>query len=232
MIANTTPTPDSGKFTIRYNILFAGFVILAALLIIVFIVDKATHQDIKLTDYISMASLGSVTIGLIYTAISFQYTYKADMEKSVKDEDRYRQALESAKAHEKLTKIKFTYDICSTWYKSDMALNVQIARKFMQPFKDKLHDSNKLEDFINTLDTSDNDRKAFVAVLNYFESISLLIKDEIIDEDTAKKSFKTVFSAYYTNLKIYIKRIQEIDHGVNHRVYCNFVEIAEKWQKS
>lgn len=222
-------SPGSGQFTVKYNVLIVGFIILSILLVIVFAIDKSQQQNITLADYISMASFGSVTIGLIYTAISFQYTYKADIEKAVKEEKRYQETLTNAKKAENIRKIKFSYDACSTWYKIDMALNVEKAKRFMQPFKNTLHDSKELEKFINALDNSIDDRKSLIAVLNYFESISLLILDNMVDEETVKKNFKTAFSSYYFNLKHYIEHIQTIDSGINKRVFSNFVEIAKKW---
>jgi hypothetical protein len=231
-MAASKQSPGSGQFTIKYNVLLVGFLILFILLIIVFAIDKTQHQHIEFADYISMASFGSVTIGLIYTAISFQYTYKADIEKAAKEEVRYQETLNNAIKAENIRKIKFSYDACSTWYKIDMALNVEKTKRFMQPFKNKLHDAKELETFISALDHSIDDRKSLIAVLNYFESISLLILDNMVDEETVKKNFKTAFSTYYINLKKYIEHIQTIDSGINHRVFCNFVEIAKRWQNS
>ena len=204
-MTNQAHPPDSGQFTVKYNVLIVGFIILFILLIVVFAVDKSQQQNIKLADYISMASFGSVTIGLIYTAISFQYTYKAAIEQANKEETRYQEALTKAKKAENIRKIKFSYDACSTWYKVDMALNVEKAKRFMQPFKNTLHDSKELEKFINAL------------------------LDNMADEETVKKNFKTAFSSYYFNLKHYIEHIQTIDSGINKRVFSNFVEIAKKW---
>ncbi|HEX5153809.1 MAG TPA: DUF4760 domain-containing protein [Parafilimonas sp.] len=93
------PPPD--QFKIRYAVLVVGFIILSLALLIIYLVDKPNQQHIKLADYISMASFGSVTIGLIYTAISFQYSYKVDLIKAAREEKRL---LEQGKRENQLKK--------------------------------------------------------------------------------------------------------------------------------
>jgi hypothetical protein len=58
-----------------------------------------------------------------------------------------------------------------------------------------------------TLDNDDSYdiRGALAAILNYFESISIGIEEELIDEVFVKRFFKTIFVNYKEKYEFYIK---------------------------
>ncbi|MBC7934398.1 MAG: DUF4760 domain-containing protein [Rhizobacter sp.] len=67
-------------------------------------------------------------------------------------------------------------------------------------------------------------------MLNYFESLALLLDDKIIDEAILEKGFRTAILSYYETFREYIEDEQR-EPG-NARVFVNFVSLAKRWQQS
>ncbi|NII26875.1 DUF4760 domain-containing protein [Pseudoflavitalea sp. X16] len=167
-----------------------------------------------------MCSFGSVTIGLIYNAIALQYNAQINKLRFEKEDE-----------VNNYNKKRLTYEIMSDWYKADMAMNAEKARRFVTPFKGKLNDPVVLSEFKKKLadDAHLEDRKSLTAVLNYFENLALLVYDKVIDEAILKKAFRTAFLTYYNNLKEYIEDEQRGNNGSNCRIFINFVSLSKSW---
>lgn len=127
-----------------------------------------------------------------------------------------------------------TYEAMADYHKSEMATNKEIAKHFIQDYKGRLSDPKILKKFIRTLAKRKklSERKSLISLLNYFEHLSLLIEDDIIDESTIKKAFKTAFISLYSNLKEYIEYEQRGNSGSNARIYENFVAISKRWMST
>ena len=119
----------------------------------------------------------------------------------------------------------------SEWYKEDMATNSEVSRKFLQPYKGRLNEPKTLAYFKRDLDIEENIniRKSLTSVLNYFEHLSLLCADHVIDEIILRKAFRTAFLTYYTTLKEFIEDEQRGNSGANSKIYINYVSIIQKW---
>lgn len=215
--------PTNGKITVSYNLLLFSFLILIILLILLFIIDYTISINLNFNDYLSFFSTGSVAIGLIYTARSLSFQYEVNKLKLEKEDEVYT-----------LEKIRFTYEITSDWFKADISKNAEIVKRFIEPYKGQLAMPAKFDEFNNFLNSElgFEIRKAIGSNLNYFENISLLLADNIIDEESLKKCFKTVFLAYYDNLKEYIEYRQRGNGGVNVNAYVHFVNLCKRWHIS
>lgn len=216
----TQTSADGRQIKISYSILGIGLLILTLTITVIALMDFWLSWDIVLREYISMSAFGCVTIGLIYNATSLQHNYELNKQRIEK---------EDKESHGK--KVKITYEAISEWYKVDMAMNAEIARRFMQPFKGRLDNPKSLRKFKQQLNAKENTsvRKSLISVLNYFEHLSLLSCDSVINEDILKKAFRTAFVTYYTNLKGYIEDEQRGNSGGNSKIYINFVQMARKW---
>jgi Domain of unknown function (DUF4760) len=214
--------PAKGEITIKYSYLVISFVILFILEFILAYLKYLKIIDLNFSDFTTFFSSGIVAIGLIYTARSLSFQYEINKLKIDKDDELLN-----------LDKLRFTYELTSEWFKSNFPHNAEIVRRFMEPYKGKLSDNNYLDQFNNFLNSEKGleTRKALSSNLNYFESISLLLGDNLIDERSLKKAFKTVFLLYYDNLKEYIEFLQRGNGGSNVRIYKNFVELCQKWHK-
>jgi hypothetical protein len=217
---NTIQPPAKGNLKISYSVLGIGFIILLIVLGILICLNQGIGLGIKLTEFISIASFGCVTIGLIYNAVSLQYNYQINKQKFEREDELSR-----------LEKVKFTYQVISDWYKADMAMNAERTRRFVRPFKGQLSQPARLQEFKLLLAQDDNleTRKSLISVLNYYESLALLAFDKVIDEDILCKSFKTGFVTYYDNLKEYIEDEQRGNGGANAKIFINFVTLTKKW---
>ena len=217
-----TKEPAKGEITLKYSYLLISFIILSLLLIALGILSYCHLVELKFSDFTSFFSSGVVAIGLIYTARSLSFQYEVNKLRIDKEDE----ILE-------LNKIRFTYELTSEWFKSNFPHNAEIVRRFMEPYKGKLSISENLDKFNKFLNSEQglDTRKALSSNLNYFESISLLLGDNLIDEQSLKKAFKTVFLLYYDNLKEYIEYLQRGNGGNNVRIYKNFVELCQKWHK-
>ncbi|HMH21396.1 MAG TPA: DUF4760 domain-containing protein [Puia sp.] len=216
----TRTTADGGVISISYSILGLGILLLTIIMGAMLMLDHYFVWCIALKEYISMGTFGCVTIGLIYNAAALQLNYELN-----------RQKFETDAQDNQGKKVQITYEAVSEWYKTDMATNFEVTRKLMQPYKGKLNDPGILADFKWQLDLKNNmnTRKSLTAVLNYFEHLSLLCADNVIDEEMLKKTFRTAFITYYTNLKEFIEDEQRGNAGANSRIYINFADITKKW---
>lgn len=214
--------PTKGEITIKYSYLIISFIIMTLMMLFLLYLKYFRKVDIKFSDFTSFFSSGIVAIGLIYTARSLSFQYEINKLKIDKEDELL-----------KLDKLRFTYELTSEWFKSNFPHNAEIVRRFMEPYKGKLSDNKILTEFNSFLNSSEGleTRKALSSNLNYFESISLLLGDNLIDEQSLKKAFKTVFLLYYDNLKEYIEFLQRGNGGNNVRIYKNFVELCQKWHK-
>lgn len=212
--------PNKGEITIKYSYLIISFIVLGLILTILAILKYNNIIELKLNDFTSLFSSGIIAIGLIYTARSLSFQYEVNKLKIDKED----QIL-------KLDKLRFTYDLTSEWFKSNFPRNAEIVKRFMEPYKGKLSDKTQLNKFNQFLKSAEGleTKMALSSNLNYFESISLLLSDNLIDEISLKKAFKTVFLLYYDNLKEYIEDLQRGNGGNNVRIYKNFVELCQKW---
>ncbi len=214
--------PATGTITISFSFLGIAFLLLTILIVSLFLIDYYSKIEIKLSEYLSIASFGCVTIGLLYNAISLQYNFQINKLKFEKETEA-----------ERNDKIKFTYEVTSTWWKSDMSSNSETAKRFITPYKGTLNQSAKLIEFKTKLESPEGyeNRRSLIAILNYFENLSLLIEDGMIDEEILKKCFRTLFITYYHNLKEYIHDEQSGNSGGNSKIYINFVRLCKKWEQ-
>jgi hypothetical protein len=215
--------PASGTITISYTFISIASVILLLIIGLIRLIDYKLNLGIRLSEYISMCSFGCVTIGLLYNATSLRYNYEINKIKFEKEED-----------DAEKDKIRFTYQLTSEWFKADMAMNAEIVRRFISPYKGKLKQATQLQEFKVKLmaDESLVIRKSLISNLNYFENLSLLLADNIIDEVILKKCFRTLFTQYYDNLKEFIEDEQRENNGGNSKIFINFVTLCKKWNAS
>lgn len=106
-----------------------------------------------------------------------------------------------------------------------MANHVELSRKFLREHKEKLQDHKPIQEFIDELENNIEARKAVICVLNYFENLALLIKNDLVDENCIKDCFKTLFIDYLNILRKYIDEVQK----ESKRHLINYEEIAKKW---
>lgn len=214
--------PDN--VVIKYSTLFVGLGIIVFTLLILLVVDKSNNLNIGLSNYLQLFSCGTVTTGLVYTAIALQYNYLSHKERLIFDKDNYEKKEKREDDFLNTKKIELTFEISSEWFKGDMAINVERTRRFLQPFKEGMHQEGKLLEFKQYLEDNESDRKSLIAILNYFENICLLLDRNVIDEECINDAFKSLFCSYYKSLSYYINDIQRD----NPRYFKNYTAVVIK----
>jgi len=221
---STPPVIKNVNIKLSFSLLTILFVILALLITAILIIDYfSPGWKLDFRDYLSVGSFGAVTIGLIYNAVALQYNFELN---------KLRLEREDNELKEKKTKI--TYEAMSDYHRSDMAKNREIAKRFVRPYKNKLSKQEMLDEFISKLYEEEHieTRMALISLLNYFEHLSLLCADNVIDEEILRKAFRTAFITLYWSVKEYIIWEQSGNAGANAKIYVNYVQTCNKWQNS
>jgi hypothetical protein len=224
---NTTDfkKPDHWNLTIPNFTFYFGLLLTAIVLSAVIILSRYVDLKLEVRDYITLCTSGAICTTLAYHSKNVALTYQYHLEKLALDI----QKLESDKLKNEKDverkKLEYTFYVSNDWFKS-LSECVQRSRVFINNNRNNWHISN-IPDFISKIESNPEDRKALISVLNYFEYISLLIKNDLVHEETIKSFFKTVFCEYFSVLKPYIDERQK----VSRRYLLNYEEIALKWSK-
>jgi Domain of unknown function (DUF4760) len=213
-------SPDKAKFDFSINnVTFTvGLLITIACMVAAHFVAAHYNYGLELRDYLSVFTCGIICTTLFYHSKNVVLTHRYHKEKL----DFEKQKLID---ENKRRKLEFSLLVTSEWFKPTVFDCADKARRFINSNKSKLNNGVV---FIEILDADIENRKAVIMVLNYFEHISLLIKKDLIEEDTVKDAFKTVFCDYYSSLKPYIEERQK----KSGRFLMNYEEIAMKWSKN
>lgn len=225
-------TPPSKKpdtlnvsLNIGYKTIVLGIVITLAINVSTYFLSQVFGFELQFRDYIALFSAGIVTTALIYTAIGLKINYNVNMQKLAFDKKKFEYEKNRYDETLKRKRREFAYQISSDWFHDGMSTCVQKARAFVKPHKDKLNSYAEVKAFDEELDKDLEVRKSLLSVLNYFEYVSILILDNVIDENAIKDAFKTVFCDYYKTLQGFIEYHQK----ESQRYYSHYVKIAKSW---
>lgn len=157
---------------------------------------------------ISIISTIFVLIGVIYAGIQLYLTRTSNK-----------------KIHE-WNRRKTTYDLLKDFSNGDFPRILIEMRKMS---KLPIDESTNYEKVIEAI--SDEEKYSFEKklsqLLNYFEGISISIKNHIIDEDICFDYAGILFERYYNWSKGFIKKRR--DSTEIRTIYINFENLSEKW---
>lgn len=216
---------DTANFNFNYSTLYIGGAISILICVIYIIIGKTYSFHIEIKDVISILTCGLVSTTLVYHAKNLRLNYEVNKAKIDFDKEKYNEEKKSKQADILRNKIAYSFQVSSLWFKPDMANHVELSRKFLREHKEKLEDHKPISEFIKELEGNIEARKAVICILNYFENIALLINNDLVDEESIKNCFKTLFVDYLKTLKKYIDEIQK----ESKRFLMNYEAIAQKW---
>lgn len=222
--------PDVINFKSNFKTIWVGGIVTIIVTGLVALIAYSTGNwnTILLRDYVAVFTGGAVTTTLFYHAKNLKNNFDANQEKLNFDLAKFEYEKEEKARSSQNTKKILSVEICSWWFKPDMAPNVERVRCFLRKHETKLKDHKPIREFISALDNNIEDRQALVSILNLFEHIAILIKKELADEEILKDAYKAVFCSYYERLQRYIKKRQK--KSVLYLI--NYEEIARKWTLS
>jgi hypothetical protein len=193
-------------FKIRY------FFIICCLGFIIYIGLHLRHQNAPFKDIVSVVTGCALSITLLYSILTYEH-----------NQIKYKS--ESKNARDLLT---FTTAV--EWHRPPLVDYVISIYTFAEANKSCLEEKSAKK-FHELLEHEDNKeaRKALVAIFNYMESISLGVKQELMDEHFIKGFFGSIFGKYYFEYHFYIEYRRSIRN--NMRIWNNFTTLAERWVK-
>jgi len=197
------------RFVFYYRLAIVFLCTIALLLFSVSVWESSVPTE-KLKNLATVLTCGSIIIAIFYSILNYEYT-----------QIRFK--------HDKKTaKEILTFNIASEWHKDPMAENIKIASKFLKKCKPFVEESNAKR-FHEEIENEQNEdsKKALLALFNYFESISLGVKQGIMDEDFIKGFFSTAFQQYFNQYSFYIEYRRKV-RG-NPKIWNNFTTLANNW---
>ncbi|MDI9364045.1 MAG: DUF4760 domain-containing protein [Flavobacterium sp.] len=128
----------------------------------------------------------------------------------------------------KIARETLSFNTATEWHKPTMIEHMKNFAQKIENFQNLVDQSNGKE-FSLELDKLENEelKTSIVCMLNYFESISLGVKQGITDEDFINGFFKTVFTNYYYKLNFFIEYRRK--QRQNQKIWANYTHITQKW---
>jgi hypothetical protein len=194
------------KFQLKYIYLFLILILVAG--VTLFWILYKNDIDFGIIEIMAYLTGSVAILTLIYHALSLESSH------SFHEEDL------------KLKRHHYSYEIVSKINEPSMAETLQVMYEINQK-RDEYFKQNDISEFKKFLDENRDKRAKVVMIVNYFEHISILVKNRHVEEDIIKDSFKTVFIYTYTLLKPYIDDCQ----ANSRKIWINFECLAEKWSK-
>lgn len=192
------------NFEVKYIVVF--LIIIFVLGLILFYVLYRNGVSYTLTDIMGYAA-GSVAImTLIYHALSLESQHKFHQQNLF------------------LTRNQYAYDVVSKFNDPHMTNALQFLYKIDKE-KDTFFPDKKVQDFLDYIKENHADRQKIIMIFNYFEQLSILVKNKHIEEKIIKDSFRTVFINTFVLMKPYIDYCQQD----NRSTWCNYEALAGKW---
>lgn len=200
---------DEIKFSVRikYVTLIVGiFLTLASIILYMYLMPLSSTFLIndKLNTIIQIFGVGIGLTSLTYVAANQHFLLKS-------------------KREENLLQIKkYTSDLIRVWSTKEMFEFASIARKVWYNKREK-SDAEYVEEIINDESTY----VAIISILNFFELISQLIDEKVVDEKMLRNYYLIIVRNYkdrYFPLIVYVRKQDKSE-----LLCCDFTKLALRW---
>ena len=164
-------------------------------------------------DAVAVFAGGSVLITVFYQLINYEYTQR-----------RFKYDI-------KTSQNLLSFNVVLEWQKDYMTKHTNDLRNFWMKHKCFLEDGMPRK-FQEELDKPENDGPytSLMVVFNFLESVSLGIRQGIMDEEFVKGFFQSMFIKQYHRYQPYIEyRRRETQ---NPKIWENFTYLSDKWLSS
>ena len=131
------------------------------------------------------------------------------------------------KHEKKASRELLTFTTASKMHENELMNNFKVIREFYAE-NSQLFLESRWNEIDALWKSSPNKRFSFIIIFNYFESISIGLEQDIMDETFMKEFFKTVFRDYLLKYGTYLD-YERITHRSD-RIYQSFTRIATKWK--
>jgi len=164
----------------------------------------------KVKNFVAILTGGSIVIGIFYSILNYEYSqirFKHDS---------------------KTSRDVLSFNVANEWHKVNMVEAQKVAKKFLRKCQPLLLDNNakKFHDELED-ERNENRKAALISIFNYFESLSLGVKQGIIDEQFIRGFFGSIFESYYNEYIFYIEYRRRVKK--NAKIWIHFTQLAQKW---
>jgi hypothetical protein len=192
------------NFQVKYIVIFLSLIVICG--IILFYVMNKYNIEFTFTDIMAYGA-GSVAImALIYHALSLESQYKFHQENLF------------------LTRSQYAYEVISKFNEPHMCNSLLFLNKIEEKPSEYFPDK-KVQKYLDYIKINPKDRQKIIMIINYYEHLSILIKNNHIEESIVKNNFKTIFVDTFILMKPYIDYCQQHSSSI----WCNYEKLATKW---
>ena len=201
------PTTTINNRAFRAILVFLSFILLMLL-------AWYLHQEepeLKKSEIIKILNSGLVIIGVIYSIL----TYESNQIKNRHDT--------------RVRKSSATYSAIGEWHVSPMMDYSKICKEFES--KNEYH---LLKDDIDAFmrefnkDINFEYRRSLICILNYFESMSVAVSEDLMDELFMKKFFRNIFFEFYNVYFLFIEARRKEKN--DHEIWLEFTTLVQRWK--
>lgn len=201
------------KFFSIDNVQFRVSLLVLAIIALIILAFYLHCKEPQLTpsETAKIVTGGLVIIGLMYSIL----TYESNQKKNRHDI--------------RIQKCSTTYKAIGEWHTSPMIDYSKCCIAFAQE-KDYILLKTDVKAFVIAFDKPKNIefRKSLICIFNYFESMSVAVNEDIMDEAFMKKYFRNIFYAFYDDYINFIKERRE--NKKNEEIWIEFTTLVEKWK--
>lgn len=184
-------------------------------LFLLIILSYTTYKVYQLEGYqirnaVAVFTGGCVIITVFYHVLHYEYTQR-----------RFKHDI-------KASKDLLSFNTALEWQKEFLTNQCVLARRFYRKYKEML-DDRSCRLFQAEIEKDENEKflLATHSVLNFLESISLGVKQGLIDDDFIKGFFRGIFVVYYNRYLPYIEYRRRFTSNV--KIFEEFTNLAERW---
>lgn len=152
--------------------------------------------------------LSSISLGIFYSILNYENNhikYKIDAKKN---------------------SCALSFVCVNEWHKPTMVENLKVTKKLFDAHRNLIQEGKKPE-FFAILESDEEGRSALVSILNYFECMAIGIKQNLLDEEFMRITFKGVAEGYSNNYGFYIEYRRAKENNMS--TWINFTEMAKRW---
>jgi hypothetical protein len=191
----------------------------------------APKIDFNVIDIVNTFGTLVLVISLFFYSKIFTQNNEKHQETLDFEREKLRYAMNVRNEEDNMRKLKYAFEITENWHKPEMAKMVNKSKMFLIEWDEYIKENqNDPKVFNQKLNDNEESRTALMAILNYFEHISILMDAGFADEKTIKKAFSHLFQQYLLKTESYIKYRQETENSK--KIFMYFLKYAKMWAEN
>ena len=228
--ASTTENPEQKDIKLYNKTFWFGIGLSVVLTFAFWATCHYATWECKTSDLIAVFSSLIIVATLYFSSKVFVQSHNKHRENLAFEKLKLEYEKAQREEEIRIRKTKFSFQITEEWHKPGMAEKVNSSKLYLDKFLKKVKKQKcEKKDLGKELKKNPEERLALLTILNYFEHVSILMKEDFADEKTIKKAFRFLFTKYFSITEEFIKQVQT-DHS-DQSILKHYVEYAQKWAR-